>query len=89
MESAYGKCRDIHWRCCKATPHNPDGPSITAFTHDCVFPFMYDGVEYHTCTTAGSSNGQPWCPTWTNPLGLGYGCNALSYCTWGNCVCSA
>ena len=27
----------------------------------CVFPFVYNGVEYNQCTSVDSENGAPWC----------------------------
>ena len=35
----------------------------TVSNNDCVFPFIYKGVSYNSCTKAESSNGAPWCAT--------------------------
>ena len=29
----------------------------------CVFPFKYNWVEHHNCTTHGNGNGILWCAT--------------------------
>ena len=29
----------------------------------CVFPFIYKGKKYNSCTAEASSNGKPWCAT--------------------------
>jgi hypothetical protein len=46
---------------------------------ECVFPFTYKGVEYHTCTDSDHSDGSLWCATATDKEGQynGY---------WGNCL---
>merc|ERR1711868_101710 len=44
----------------------------------CIFPFIYQGVTYTSCTTAGRFS-EPWCSTATDTNGnhiIGY---------WGNC----
>ncbi|GCC28822.1 72 kDa type IV collagenase [Chiloscyllium punctatum] len=32
----------------------------------CKFPFLFNGKEYHSCTTEGRSDGFPWCSTTYN-----------------------
>ena len=51
----------------KPITSKPDIPFAANFIHNCVFPFMYNSIEYHTCTTAGNSNSQLCYPTWTSP----------------------
>lgn len=29
----------------------------------CIFPFLYGGESYETCTARDSDTGQPWCAT--------------------------
>ena len=29
----------------------------------CIFPFVYLGVTYHTCTDVNDPNSKPWCST--------------------------
>ena len=41
----------------------------------CIFPFIYDGVTYNTCTWAG--NTKAWCATSVDDEG--------NYHGWGNC----
>ena len=47
----------------------------------CVFPFIYNGVKYNTCTYAGSQHteGVAWCSTSTDRYD-----NHIQG-TWGNC----
>ena len=56
------------------------GPNPNAF---CIFPFEFNGIAYHQCTTAGNDEGDinPWCSTLVDGSGehVGEGDN------WGNC----
>ena len=49
----------------------------------CIFPFEFNGITYHQCTTAGNEEGDitPWCSTSVDDYGvhIGEGEN------WGNC----
>ncbi|XP_063158151.1 fibronectin-like [Candoia aspera] len=47
--------KDKNWSYCAETrlAENSQGP--------CVFPFIYKGISYSACTTAGSSKGKLWC----------------------------
>lgn len=51
------------------TPRQPSPPSTCRTTEDvpCVFPFVFRGTEYTTCTTDHDPNGQAWCSTRTEP----------------------
>ena len=42
----------------------------TVEDNDCVFPFIYKGVSYSSCTKAESSNGAPWCATAVDDEGV-------------------
>ena len=43
----------------------------------CVFPFVYNGIEYTSCTDAGSPD-RPWCAT-------GVDAQTKAYTAWGYC----
>jgi len=53
--------------------------------HDCVFPFMYQGAEYGSCTAIDNLE-QPWCSTTgnydSNPAGWG-ACPNTTFCNTG------
>uniref|UniRef100_A0A8C6Y5P5 Fibronectin type-II domain-containing protein n=1 Tax=Naja naja TaxID=35670 RepID=A0A8C6Y5P5_NAJNA len=37
------------------------GPGTTEETHKCVFPFIYNGKSYNSCTRDGQEDGKLWC----------------------------
>jgi hypothetical protein len=41
-------------------PHANVLAACTTPKGDCVFPFLYNGIEYHTCSATGDSR-PPWC----------------------------
>ena len=49
----------------------------------CIFPFKFNEITYHQCTTAGNEKNDitPWCSTLVDSIGrhIGGGGN------WGNC----
>ncbi|ETE57436.1 Epididymal sperm-binding protein 1, partial [Ophiophagus hannah] len=47
---------DKKWMCC-----NDTGPGTTEETHKCVFPFIYNGKSYNSCTRDGQEDGKLWC----------------------------
>ena len=47
--------------------------------YDCVFPFIYQSVEYHECSLVDNNN-EPWCAT---QVGSG---NQFINPHWGNCA---
>ena len=61
---------------CSTTVSGPD-PNVP-----CIFPFKFNGVTYHQCTTAGITNGDttPWCSTQVDDFGVFAGGG-----NWGNC----
>ncbi|XP_060138097.1 uncharacterized protein LOC118094637 [Zootoca vivipara] len=52
---------DKKWMYCNDTGPNPEVESPT-----CVFPFIYKGLSYSTCTSEGMSDGKLWCGTTSN-----------------------
>ena len=49
----------------------------------CVFPFVYDGVEYNECTSTDAANpGNVWCATEVDPE---YN-NTVIDGRWGDCA---
>ena len=57
------------------------GPNPNAL---CIFPFKFNGITYHQCTTAGNAEGDinPWCSTLVDDSGIHIGGGAGN---WGNC----
>ena len=64
-----------------------DAPVATTFAKltleslhnsQCVFPFVYEGIAYNTCTNAGDSTSQLWCATSVDDTGAFDG-------SWGYC----
>jgi len=52
---------------CKATsePLPPPPLCYAEDGHDCIFPFVWQGVPFYECTKFDSSNGKHWCATKT------------------------
>ncbi|XP_054849699.1 matrix metalloproteinase-9-like [Eublepharis macularius] len=49
---------DKKWKFCQVSGPDPDIESPP-----CIFPFIYKGKSYSTCTTEGMSDGTHWCAT--------------------------
>lgn len=60
------------------TPRPPNN-CATEDNIPCVFPFIFQGVQYDSCTTDGDPNSKPWCSTRTD--------NANKHLSgfWGHC----
>nr|XP_060636643.1 uncharacterized protein LOC132778050 isoform X4 [Anolis sagrei ordinatus] len=53
--------RDSKWKACSIQEY--EGNSVGKV---CVFPFIYNGTIYNTCTNKNNSDGQFWCATTGN-----------------------
>ncbi|XP_006035838.1 matrix metalloproteinase-9 [Alligator sinensis] len=75
--TAEGRADGLPW--CSTTPSFDQDklygfcPSELLYTYGgnsdgakCVFPFVFDGTSYNTCTTDGRSDGYRWCATTAN-----------------------
>ena len=51
----------------------------------CVFPFIYQGIEFNDCTADGALWGEYWCAVKTNPDGTYIHSDAPSAETWLYC----
>jgi len=68
---------DFHW-CSKNECKTTSGPVVNK---KCVFPFIWRGKKYETCTNVGRKNkGKFWCPTSTGDINV-----TKSSKTWGFC----
>jgi hypothetical protein len=56
-----------------ANPPPSQARQCTTGGNSCIFPFLYKGREFHSCTTFDSANGKAWCATSVNQGGNVYG----------------
>ena len=70
-------CKALHYISAACTTLSSSKPE------PCVFPFVYDGVEYNECTSVDAANpGNVWCATEVAPE---YN-NTVIDGRWGDCA---